>query len=121
MQNIQKITHLITQLNELVAEEIKGLETMSLIPDNLTNETNTDEYWDWLYDLPIVNVEGQGYYIIGILKTEHDDLLLNVQNVDDNRDIIQISFYELSLSNKIHLLHSVNDVIEYNKKLKQTL
>lgn len=120
MQNIQKITQLQNELSLLVAEEVKKLETMSLIPDHLTDEMDT-EYWDWLYDLPIVNEEGQGYYIIGILKTEQDDLLLNVQNVDDYRDIIQISFYELSLSNKIHLLHSVNDVIEYNKKLKQTL
>jgi hypothetical protein len=121
MQNIQKIMQLQNELSLLVAEEVKNLETMSLIPDNLTDETNTDEYWDWLYDLPIVNVEGQGYYIVGILKTLHDDLYLNVQNVDDSRDVIQISFYELSLSNKTHLLHSVNDVIEYNKKLKQTL
>jgi len=120
MQNIQKITQLQNELSLLVAEEVKKLETMSLIPDNLTDETNTDEYWDWLYDLPIVNVEGQGYYITEILKTKHD-LVLTGQNVDDSRDIIQMSFYELSLPNEIHLLHSVNDVIEYNKKLKQTL
>jgi hypothetical protein len=118
MQNIQKITQLQNELSLLVAEEVKKLETMSLIPDNLTDETNTDEYWDWLYDLPIVNVEGQGYYITEILKTKHD-LILTGQNVDDSRDIIQMSFYELSLPNEIHLLHSVNDVIEYNQK--QTL
>lgn len=119
MQNIQKITQLENELSLLVAEEVKKLETMSLIPDHLTDEMDT-EYWDWLYDLPIVNEEGQEFYITEILKTKND-LILTGQNVDDSRDITQISFYELSLSNKTHLLHSVNDVIEYNKKLKQTL
>ena len=118
MQNLAKINELEFQLYELVKQEIDKLETISLIP-NVIDVTDAD-YWDWLYDLPIVNVEGQGYYIINVVKSKYD-ILLNGLNVDDSRDIIELSIYDLSLSNKLHLLQSVNDVIEYTEKLSQKI
>lgn len=120
MKNIQKITQLQNEISLLVAKEVKKLETISLIPDNFIDEMGA-EYWDWLYDLPKYNLEDQWYYIIGIYKTLDDNLYLNLQNQNDSRSVTHTNFYQLSLSDKIDILYSVNNVIEYNKKLKQTL
>ena len=84
MKNLAKINQLENELSNLVAKEIQRLETISLIPESVVNDEINVDYWDWVYDLPIVNIESQGYYIISVKKTEHDTLLI-AQNVEIGR------------------------------------
>ena len=119
MENLIKITELENQLQGLVKEEIAKLKTMNLIPENLSDDD--DEYYDWLYDLPITTQDGQSFYIIKIVGTELGICLLDGLNTEDNRDIQEFTTHDLSLSNKIHLLRCVDDCKKYTTKFSQTL
>ena len=48
MKNLKTIQQLSEQLEQLLTEEFNNLQSMELIPDNLTDDD--DKYYDWLYE-----------------------------------------------------------------------
>ena len=119
MQNLEKIIELEYQLTDLVTEEIAKLESIDLVPQNLSEQD--DEFYDWFSVLPIVKYEEDNYYITRIKKTTKYGLLLDGRNVDDLKCDMEFSVHELSLLKKISLLKCVRDIKEHNEKISQTI
>lgn len=114
MKNLKTIQQLSEQLEQLVSEEFNNLQSMELIPDNLTSEN--EEYFDWLYALPILQREGKystitGFYITKVIRKD-DSLLFEGIGVNDCTDIEEFYPYDFTTDDKIQLLQCVSDVIK---------
>jgi hypothetical protein len=117
---MEKITPLLNELTELVNEKFSELPSMVLIPDDI--EEGTSEWFDWLYELPLLYSQNYdmvyGYYILNIQRDDNSLRFTGV-SVTDYRYTQDFSPYEFSLSEKLQLLDCVSNVIEYNQR--QTL
>lgn len=121
MKNLKTIQQLSEQLEQLLTEEFNNLQSMELIPDNLTS--GSDEYFDWLYTLPVVYSEDnhgirEGFYITKIIRKD-DNLEFEGTGINDYRETEFFYPFEFSTDDKIQLLYCVDDTIKASNTISQ--
>lgn len=121
MKNLKTIQQLSEQLEQLVNEDFNNLQSMELIPDNLTSDN--EEYFDWLYSLPVIYNEDKhglrdGFYITKVIR-KNDDLVFEGIGINDHRETTNFYPFEFSTEDKIILLQCVNDTIKSTATISQ--
>ena len=121
MKNLATIQQLSEQLEQLLTEEFNNLQSMELIPENLTS--GSDEYLDWLSNLPVVYNEDcyglrEGFYITKIIRKD-DSLVFEGTGINDYRETTDFYPLEFTTDDKIQLLLCVNDTLKATATISQ--
>lgn len=109
MTHLEKINSLQDELKKLISEEFNNLRSMELIPSDIELD---DKYYDLLYELPILYVNGMsgssyGYYIDKVIRIGNG-LLFEGCSSEDKRDRQEFIASDFSINDAIELLNFIN-------------